>query len=170
MLDNLDSVTKNRLKTYSIFTAILLLMILILSGFTYLAKSNWNTKLAENVEDVLKVSRPAEFSEGRLRIGNPVDMNSTISVSSNMYEVVNNFDKVVKHALITRVTTYYGPMAAVYLYDKKDGVTFEGFACLNSRVSAQFINTESDLILNYWKDKAEKIFENAGIIEGADNE
>ena len=47
MLDNLDNKTK--LKTFIIFTAILILMTLILSGFTLLARKNWNNRLAENV-------------------------------------------------------------------------------------------------------------------------
>lgn len=170
MLDNLDAITKNRLKIFSIFTSILVLMILILSGFAFLAKSSWNSKLAVNISEVLFSSRPEEFGEGKLKVGNPVPINSAISVSSNMYEIVNNSGKVSKYALITRVNTYYGPQAAVYLYDQKNGVTFEGFACLNSRVAAQFVNIESDIILNHWIEKAETIFNDALSTKGAKNE
>ena len=168
MLDNLDNKTK--LKTFIIFTAILILMTLILSGFALLARKNWNNRLVENVEVVLQASRPDEFNEKGLMIGKAVKINSTAAVSSNVYEIVNNNNTVEKYALITRITTYYGPQAGVFLFDKDKGISFEGFACLKSRVLKQFENIDSDIILNYWTKNAEKICQSAGVGKEGENE
>lgn len=168
MLDNLDNKTK--LKTFIIFTAILILMTLILSGFTLLARKNWNNRLAENVEVVLQTSRPDEFKDKGLMVGKVVKINSTAAVSSNVYEIVNQNNTVENYALITRITTYYGPQAAVFLFNDDKGISFEGFACLKSRVLKQFENKESDIILNYWTKNAEKIFLSAGVGREDENE
>lgn len=167
MLENLDKKTK--LKTSILFTVILLVLVLILCGASFLAKHNWNSKLAENVMTVLSESRPEEFSDGQYSVGKISPMKSTISVSSNLFTLVRKGHKD-KYALITRMTTYYGPQAAVFLYDESEGVTFEGFACLNSRIEKQIGNKDSDIILNYWIKKAEKIFAAEGITNGGQNE
>lgn len=168
MLDKLDNKTK--LKTFILFTSILVVMTLLLSGFALLAKKNWNSRLAANVEQVLQTSRPEEFNDKGLSVGNPVKINSTVSVSSNVYEIVDQKNNVEKYALITRITTYYGPQAAVFLFDKTTGITFEGFACIKSRVLKQFDNKDTDIILNYWTNNAEKIFHAAGISKEGNNE
>lgn len=168
MLENLDKKTK--LKTFILFTVILILMTAILSGFAFLARKNWNNRLAVNVNEVLQTNMPEVFNENGLTVGKAVKINSTIAVSSNVFEIVNSKGSAVKYALITRITTYYGPQAAVFLYDEKEGISFAGFACLNSRVLNQFNNKDSDIILNYWTKNAEKIFNAAGVLKGAANE
>lgn len=158
MLDDLNKGEKNKLKILGFFSVFLLAIILILSGMIFFAKKNWNQGLAKNVLTVLFETRPDEFANGKYKLGKPIKINSTISVSSNMYEVLSENNDVVKYALITRVTTYYGPLAAVYLYDDFDGVSFEGFACLNGRIKKQLVNRDTDLILKYWNEQAKKIF------------
>lgn len=155
MRDNLD--TKKQTITFLLFTAIIVVMTLILVGFIFLAKSSWNNRLAVNVYEVLQNSN-AEFSQNNLRVGNPVKINSTAAVSSNVYEIIDDNDNVVNYALITRVSTYYGPQAGVFLFNQGSTITFEGFACLNSRVTNQLENRETDIILKHWNKNAEKIF------------
>ena len=83
---------------------------------------------------------------------------------------MNQNNTVENYALITRITTYYGPQAAVFLFNGDKGISFEGFACLKSRVLKQFENKESDIILNYWTKNAEKIFLSAGVGREDENE
>ena len=83
MLETVDKSTKDKLKTFLCFIGILILMILILIPFIFLAKNSWNEKLKNQVEIVLENSRNEEYSKS-LSIGKPVKINSTIAVSSNM--------------------------------------------------------------------------------------
>ncbi|MBR5934466.1 MAG: hypothetical protein IK002_10825 [Treponema sp.] len=156
MLETTDS--KIRLKTFAFFTCIIMAMSVILILFALFAKKNYTNKLKTQVEIVMHDHRPLEFPE-KYRVGEAIQINSSIAVSSSMYAVVTNSSSPVRYVLVTRVTTYYGPQAAVFLYDKKQGVTFEGFCCLNQRIKQQFENPNSDLIIKYWKEQALKIFE-----------
>lgn len=166
----LDNTNETRLKTFAFFTTILLVMTLVLTGFILLGKQNWNYRLAYNVEEVMKTSRPLDFPE-KFAVGKPVKINSGIATSSNLYEIVDlKSNRVTNYALITRVTTYYGPQAAVFFYDDVKGVTFEGFACLHSRIMKQFDNKDSDLVIKFWKQTAEKVFKDSIAEKGAGNE
>lgn len=167
MLETSDS--KLKLKTCIIFTSVIMVMTLLLIGFSFLAKKKYNYKLKNQVEIVMHNHRPLEFPE-KYQIGDQINVKSSIAVSSNMYSVVNSSNKVVRYVLITRVTTFYGPQAAVFLYDKVQGVTFEGFCCVNERLSSQFENPNSDLIIKYWKNQALKIFKSSVDEIGGHNE
>lgn len=169
MLETVDKSTKDKLKTFLCFIGILILMILILIPFIFLAKNSWNEKLKNQVEIVLENSRNEEYSKS-LSIGKPVKINSTIAVSSNMYKVISVNDSKQRYALITRVTTYYGPQAGVFYFDENKKVSFEGFACLNERVSKQIKNSDNDITIKYWENQASKIFnqvllENSGDLD-----
>ena len=169
MFETMDKNSKTLLKNYLFFIATLFLMALVLTGFSFLGKKNWNNKLKTQVQAVLEKSRPLDFAQ-KLSVGDVVKINSTIAANSAMYKINRPSSRTEKYALITRVTTYYGPQAAVFLYDTEKGVSFEGFACINSRVEKQFDNLDSELIIKYWKDKAQKIFEAVSEDEGAKNE
>lgn len=169
MLETIDEITKKRLRIFSLFTATLLVMSLVLTGFTFLAKKSWNKKLRIQIEKVLEQSRPLDFPD-KFKMGKPVKINSTAAVSSNIYEVVSSSGKTEYYALITRITTFYGPQAVVFLYDKEQGVSFEGFACLNSRVLKQLENKETDLSVKFWTEQAKKIFENSVYNDGVNDE
>lgn len=159
MLEKIDNPTEDKLKSFLYFILIIFLMILILVGFVLLSNNSSSNKLKNQIEFVLENSRSEEYSKS-LSIGRPVKINSAIAVSSNVFEVISVKDTLPRYALITRVTTYYGPQAAVFYYDENKEVSFEGFACLNNRVSNQVKINDYDLTLNYWKTKAAKIFEN----------
>lgn len=163
----MDITTKKRLRTLLFFTVFLLVMTMILAGFSLLAEKKWNEKLSVQVETVLEESRPLDFPK-KYTVAEPVKINSLAAVSSNMYRIVpvsgNGGDLF---ALITRVTTFYGPQAAVFLYGADHRVSFEGFACLNSRVARYFENKDSDLAVRFWISQAAKIFENSVHSDGA---
>ncbi|MBQ0002631.1 MAG: hypothetical protein KBT21_03755 [Treponema sp.] len=158
MLETIDKETKLKVKTYLIFTSLLIVMALLLTSFSLLARKNWNNQLRVHVETVLENSRPEEFP-AKYSIGNPVKINSSISVSSNMYEITSKSNKTSKYVLITRITSYWGPLAAVFLYDGNGVVTFEGFVFPSKRIESQFDNAENELSIKYWKNKALVIFE-----------
>lgn len=169
MFETMDITTKRRIQVFSSFTGIAILLALILSGMTLLAKNKAASGLVPAIETVLEKNRPLDFPE-KYSIGKNIPVLSSSSVSTSLYEVIDKKGKVVNYVLITRVSTYYGPQAGVFLYDEQKGVSFEGFACLESRVSKQFENKESDIIIKYWKDNAMKIFKESIPVKGADHE
>ena len=123
MFETINNDTKTNLRNFLFFAGIILGMTLILTGFSFLAKNNWNSKLGLQVEAVLEKSRPLDFPN-RLMVGEVIKIDSTIAANSAMYTIGGKTSHTEKYALITRVTTYYGPQAAVFLYDSEKGVTF----------------------------------------------
>lgn len=158
MFETIDKETKLKVKTYLIFTSLILVMTLILTGFSLLSRKNWDNQLRTQVETVLQNSRPDEFP-AKYTVGDAIKINSSIAVSSNMYKITSSSSMSEKYVLITRVTSYWGPLAAVFLYDENHFVTFEGFAFPSKRLEIQFNETENDLTIKYWKNKARNIFE-----------
>lgn len=168
MFETIDKDTKLKAKTYFVFTIIIIVMTLILSVFSVLSRKNWNNQLRTQVETVLQKSRPEDFP-AKYTVGKPVKIKSSIAVSSNMYEITSSHSSSKKYVLITRVTSYWGPLAGVFLYDKDSGVTFEGFALSSERIEKQFNNTERDITIKYWTEKVRQIFEQT-LNEGEKNE
>ncbi|MBQ0162018.1 MAG: hypothetical protein KBS84_02515 [Treponema sp.] len=158
MFETIDKDTKLKGKTYLVFTSLIIVMALILTGFSLLARKSWNEQLKEQVQTVLEKSRPDDFPS-KYTIGKPVKINSSLAVSSNMYKITSSTSNAKKYVLITRVTSYWGPLAAVFLYDKESGVSFEGFALSSERIETQFTNTEADITIKHWTEKAKIIFE-----------
>lgn len=157
MFETIDKDTKLKAKTYFIFTSLIIIMTVILSVFSLLARKNWNDKLREQVEIVLHQSRPDDFP-AKYTVSDPVKINSSIAVSSNMYEITSSSSKSKKYVLITRVTSYWGPLAGVFLFDEENGVTFEGFALSSERIEKQFKNSDTDIVVKHWTEKAHQIF------------
>lgn len=167
MLNENNSDKKLELKTLISFFVAILLMILLLIAFSFIAKKSWNNKLKIQIEKVLEQKYPEKFPNS-YQIGESVSINSTIAVSSNMYKIMSNGNFSNQYIVITRVTTYYGPQAAVFTINKYGEVSFEGFACLNSRIKNQLSNSETDITLKFWKKQVEKIYQETINLGGQD--
>ena len=129
-----------------IFTGMLLAFFLILSCAIFLGRKNWDKGLRLAVEQVLPASE--------WQCGNAIPINSNFSISSALYEIVNIKSPSKKsYALVLRISTYFGPLPAVFLY--QDGkATFEGIAYLNNSIAKEFKENKFNRQIDYWTNTA----------------
>lgn len=168
MFETMDKNTKVRIKNFSIFASLIIVLTGILCVLCLIANPNWNNGLRIQVQKTLEKSRPLDYP-AKYHVGKAVQIENSSSVSSALFEVNDSKEKFSGYAFITRMTTYYGPQAAVFLYSKNGDISFEGFANLESRVASQIKNSDSDIIIKYWIKKAKTIIEKS-IEGGAFNE
>ncbi len=148
--------TKKSLIQSGFFTGIILALFLILSLFTVLSRSNWERGLRSAVEDV--------FTDDDFRVGDMVKIDSAFSVSGAVFELDSNKTRSKNYALILRITGYYGPLPAVFIY--QDGkVSFKGIAYFKNSVSREFDKNEFDAQISYWTARAKDIIELAAKAE-----
>ena len=138
------------LEQCGIFSGIICTLFLLLSMFMVLSRKSWENGLRAAVENVLP--SPEYSVKGEI----PVNKKNNDSIC---FELSHNKD-IGQMALVMRITTYYGPLPAVFTYE--DGQTrFEGIAYLESSVKNEFLETENNRQMSFWLSTAEKIFEEA---------
>ncbi len=144
------------LEQCGIFSGIIGALLLLLSMFMLLSRNSWENGLRAAVENVLP--SPEYFVEKEI----PVDKKSNDAIC---FELLHNRDDGQtsasrQMALVMRITTYYGPLPAVFIYE--DGQTrFEGIAYLKSSLKREFLETENNRQMSFWLSSARKIFEEA---------
>lgn len=149
----MDEKTKTQLASCGSFTGILLLLFIILSGLVFLSLSSWENGLRKNTDYVLQ-----GYSEN-LHCGEMLPIKEGIVTSAAFYQLMDK-DTVKGYAAIVRMTTYYGPVPAVFIQEQNSSeVIFAGVYGLRSSINMEFSNDSNDLVINYWKDKCSRIFD-----------
>lgn len=141
-------------KNYGIFVAFLIIIFGILIYFSSISKKSWKNNLKYSVEVLLNEKEPDSWS-----IGNFNPIKSPISQNAVCYEAKNKKNGENYKAVLIRVQTLYGPLAAVFVVDKDNNVSFKGYSSLHGRVGKQIENTSSNKRINYWKNKIPEIVE-----------
>lgn len=147
---------KSFFRNYSFFVVILIVIFGLLIYPVLVSKKSWNTNLKTSVQKVLD-----EYNPGAWEVIEPIEINKPISSNCAAYTVksINNkSDKV--EAIILRITTFYGPLPAVYLYFPEreiDSVVFAGYSSLHGRVRTQLNNNIIDKRQEYWIKKIPEI-------------
>lgn len=137
----------------AVFTGIILAFFIILAGMVFAGKNNWDKGLRLAVEQVLP---PSEW-----QCAEAIPLNSNYSVSAACYKVSNIKSPSKKYfALVLRISTYFGPLPAVFLY-QNDRASFEGIAYLNNSISKEFSENKFNRQLDYWTDTATLIVRRA---------
>ena len=128
------------------FTGIILAFFVILAGMILAGKKNWENGLRLAVEQVLP---PNEW-----QCGDAIPLDSSYSVSAACFKISNIKSPSKKYcALVLRISTYYGPLPAVFLY-QNDKAAFEGIAYMNNSISKEFAENKFNRQLEYWTDTA----------------
>lgn len=141
-----------------IFCGILVILFGLLVTLSLVSRNSWRTGLRNEIEKVFALNSISEYS-----VGEYVRLNSGMSVNCAIYKVnsVDENRKSFDHAVIIRVPTLYGPMAAVYLYNCTNGkVDFVDFAQLDVPVSKSVKNSSMNSQIAYWADKIPVIVKN----------
>lgn len=138
-----------------IFSGIICALFFLLTMFVVLARDSWENGLRAAVENVLPA--PEYFVGKKI----PVKAKGNDAIC---FELLHNeggqMPAAEKMALVMRVTTYYGPLPAVFSYE--DGhARFRGMAYLKSSVKEEFVESKADRQMAFWLSTAERIFEDA---------
>ena len=105
-------------------------MFCILAGMIFAGKKNWEKGLRLAVEQVLPANE--------WQCGDIIPLDSSYSVSAACFKISNIKSPSKKsYALILRISSYWGPLPAVFLF-QDDRATFEGIAYLNNSVAKEF--------------------------------
>ncbi len=139
--------------------AFFLLIIFVLFGLliypSIISRKSWTNNLRISVQKVLE-----EYEEG-WQINEAINVNKPVTTSCAAYAVKNQKSGLEAKAIIIRVTTFYGPLPAVFIYketDQKPEIIFAGYSTLHGRVKSQIDSSISDKRREYWEKKIPEIF------------
>ncbi|MGP1458115.1 MAG: hypothetical protein ACTTKL_02245 [Treponema sp.] len=144
--------TKELLRVYGIFTAMMIIMLTAAGGAVKLSSLRWENALRAAVEKTL--SENTGFDG---KVGAFVRIKSPFSLSAALYELDPPFPDGAQYALILRVQTMYGPVPAVFTYGSDTGALFVGFASVSGRVKRLLEDNDADPRLRYWTAKVPAI-------------
>jgi len=142
---------------YAFFLLILLVVFGILIYPSIVSKKSWNNNLRVSVQNVLD-----ESQNGIWKVGAVIDIDKPIATSCAAYNITNKTDNSKASAVIIRITTLYGPLPAVFIYNN-DEVTFAGYSSLHGRVKNQLMAGISDKRREYWQKKIPDILNQPGV-------
>lgn len=139
---------KQFFKNYSIFLGMIVVILGILIYSIFLSRKSWENNLKTTVERVLDDYEANQWSvlAGK-RINNPH------SLTAACYEARSRNTGELYAAVIIRIETFYGPVAAVYLCDDENNVTFVGFSTLHGRIEKILKSNSYDRRIGYWSKK-----------------
>lgn len=129
---------------------------LVLSLFVALSRGNWERGLRRAVQDVLPLS---DYLVGEMvRVEEGGGNSACFEVSRNADGSVREFSEGL--VVVLRVTTYYGPLPAVFV--REGGETrFAGMAYLKSSVAEEFSDEDRSRSMDFWIAQADEIFDAA---------
>ncbi len=144
------------LKKWGIFAGFLTAAFLISLLFTYLGRSSWEKSLRKNVEKVYST-----YSENKYKVGDYIKVKTPLMTNVAVYSLsaddMKEDDEV--YAVIARIPTLYGPVAAVYHYDSQasDSASFIDFANVSGEMKEKVANAAMNSQIEYWSKKIPKI-------------
>lgn len=143
------------------FIGIVCAFFLVLSLFIVLSRGNWERGLRRAVQNVLPYY---EYSVGKiLRVEEDGGNFACFEISKNSDDTLRESSEGL--ALVMRVTTYYGPLPAVFI--REGGETrFVGIAYLSSSVAEEFSDADRSRSMDFWIGQADEIFDAAARLRG----
>lgn len=143
-------------RIFGCFAGILVFFFLSLFGVIKLSEKSWNEGLKQSIHTLLTQKYPDTWS-----IGNRIPLNSTFSTSANLYELRNKDNAEKYYVIILRITTLYGHMPAVYIYNKTKGAEFVGYSAVQGRIKKLLEENYADSSINYWMERIPLIIQKA---------
>lgn len=145
---------KNMSIKAGVFCGILAVFFAILVLFSLLGRKNWKAGMRHEIERVFEEKSYAEYF-----VGEYVKINSIMSVNCAVFNAQPSVKKdSPAYAVIIRMPTLYGPVAAVYVYEtKKSEAAFIGFAQINERLVESLKNASFNSQVKYWGKKIPEI-------------
>ena len=137
--------TKKLLHSYGFFTSILLVMFTILILVVFFSRNAGHKTMVNMLQSKLD----SKYEE-RYRVGEVLNINLPLSVSSFVFTVEDSFSKSDENAIVAiRMTGSYGPFVGVYFQSEK-GVEFLGTIGLPEDNDEFLWNSISQNQIEYW--------------------
>lgn len=145
---------KKFFRNYAFFVLILLVIFAILTYASILSRKSWTNNLSKSVQKVLN-----EYQENVWTVEDGITIEKPIGVNCAAYNIKNNTDNSKAQAIIMRVTTFYGPLPAVFIYTQDKQAVFAGWSSLHGRIRLESQSSSSDKRLEYWSSKIPEILD-----------
>lgn len=139
---------KKFFKNYAFFLLILIVIFTVLTYAVTASRKSWTTNLGVSVQKVLD-----EYQPNTWKVDANIPIKTPVSINSAAYVIKNKRDGSVASAVIVRITTFYGPIPAVYIYQKDQQVEFAGYSSLHGRINNLLRSNISDKRREYWQSK-----------------
>ena len=143
---------KELLRIYGIFSGILIFMLGIIIGAVKISERRRENKLRAAVVKVF-----SENTEDERQIGKFIKIKSPVSLNAALYEINDLRSASKDYALILRVQTLYGPVPAVFLYNKDGEAKLIGFAAISGRIKRLLQDDSSNPRISYWEKRIPEI-------------
>ncbi len=161
---NISQEEKNKiiekLKIYGIFLGIIVFLFLISVLMIFASRSSWQKGLKNEVQTVLREKSLTQYT-----VSDFIKIDSSISYSAAVFHLKSSTGSDKNYAVIVRINSLYGPLPAVFLYNKNRGTEFVGLASVHGRIQKIFEESQSSIRLEYWNKKVPQIIQKAGIDE-----
>ncbi|MBO4387641.1 MAG: hypothetical protein J5817_11600 [Treponema sp.] len=154
---------KKQLVKFGIFSLILVACLAFLILFSLMARSSWQQGLKEQVYQYFE-------SQGKkVSVHEGDKIRSVFSTSAASFKV-EGLEKEC-HAVIIRITTLYGPVAALYTCtdDEFHEVQFVDFLKLSPKISQAVKNSSVNSQIAYWEKSIPKIVQSGLAEESNEN-
>jgi hypothetical protein len=154
---------KKQLVKFGIFSLILVACLAFLILFSLMARSSWQQGLKEQVYQYFE-------SQGKkVSVHEGDKIRSVFSTSAASFKV-EGLEKDC-HAVIIRITTLYGPVAALYTCtdDEFHEVQFVDFLKLSPKISQAVKNSSVNSQIAYWEKSIPKIVQSGLAEESNEN-
>ena len=145
-------------RVFGIFIAVITFFFLVIVSLVMISRNPYEKKLANEIQVVLD-----EYNPNKWTVGEKIDLKSSFSYSGAMYHLVSKNGSDKNYAVLIRINTLYGPLPAVFVYNKNKGTEFIGFQGLHGRVKNILLSNYSSIRLKYWINKIPEIVSKAGI-------
>lgn len=136
-----------QLRDYGIFLLILIVLISVISLFILTNRNSWNKGLSEQIKTVLEKNDYRNVTVNKT----PVEIKTPLSTSCAAYKVNYSNAPENETAVIVRITTLYGPVAAVYLYHESSLIDFVDFTSSDRVTEKQNKEISKNMQIDYWK-------------------
>lgn len=143
MNDKINS--KTFMRNYGIFLLVLIVIFAAIIFSTKAANQSWKTGLKTSIVNLLNEVEPDTWT-----VGEYVNINNTMGTNSAFYRCKSSNNDESYLACIIRVSTFYGPMPAVFIVDSNKNVTFKSFTSLHGRIGEMLNGNYSDKRITYW--------------------
>lgn len=138
------------------FGILLLIIVIVVVGSIYLtlaSENSYKSGMKRSIETVLSENDSESWS-----VGNNIKINNSESLNAFAFECKNNETEEECKAVIVRVSTFYGPMAVVYICDSNNEVYMKGVSSVHGRIGEEMKMNKSDKRIEYWQKKIPDFF------------
>ncbi|MCR5063331.1 MAG: hypothetical protein K6A89_08625 [Treponema sp.] len=139
---------------YGILVGVITVLFFLMFYTVKISNKSWNKYLRSNIEITLEENEPNTWT-----VDNPIKINNSFAMNAAGFDVRNRKNGETRKAVIIRVQSIYGPLAAVFTVSKSGEVYFSGYSSVHSRVLNQLNSDVLNKKLEYWKDKIPYILE-----------